>query len=213
MKDVFGQTLGQDADASRFGPAISRRARGRRRDQRRSRRRAGRRSNFYATNLPGDRYQAGYGARRGSPAAGIRRNSIRSTVLPALGASGPRARWRRRDRNAQSVVRRADADAARRARTARSPTVFDARSTRTARPSSTGIVQLTNLGVFAQWFPQRGMVLVAASERRRSRPRARRGNASTAYVGGPGDRGGALRERHDRRDGELDLRGVDIERC
>ncbi len=113
--------------------------------------------NFYATNLPGNRYQAAFG---------------RMAPLKLLGAYDPWSalppykQWpvqtlQGPKRNVQSVVRvplqaklgGPYGSLAYGFRTALDPP--------DSTPGLNGIVQLTNLGVFAQWFPSHGIVMVA----------------------------------------------------
>jgi len=156
VKDVFGQTLGEDVRVkirtSGFSPGawapsgtnvfpagapIA--------------------LNFYATNLPGDRYQAAYARvtplqMLGDPAA--------LSLLPPY-ASWPARTLSGTRRNAQSALSvpiQASLGGAYGALAYGFRTALDAPN---SDPANTGIVQLTNLGVFAQWFPSHGMVLVA----------------------------------------------------
>ena len=154
VKDIYGQTLGQDQHVtirtSDFAPGawapngtnvfpagapIA--------------------LNFYATNLPGNTYQAAYGRMTplqmlGSPRA--------LDVLPSY-KSWPAQKLNAR-RNVQSVVsvpvqNRLGGGYGALAYGFRTP--LDSSD---SDPNNTGIVQLTNLGVFTQWFPSHGMVLV-----------------------------------------------------
>ncbi len=163
--------------------------------------------NFYATNLPGNRYQAAY-----------------ARVMPArmLGFSGalsmlpPYATWPSRTlgsarRNVQSVVRvpiQSELGGAYGALAYGFRTALDAP---TSDPSLTGIVQLTNLGVFAQWFPARGMVLV----QHLSDGAPVRGANVTLYRLDEAAKVPPQQCAQGTTDssGELDLYGVDVERC
>lgn len=112
--------------------------------------------NFYATNLPGNTYRQGFARMTpeqmlGSPSAQPQLSDWKA--WPQVHLRDPR-------RNAQSVVtvpvqQRLGGSFGALAYGFR--TALDAANSDT---SLTGIVQLTNLGVFAQWFPSRGMVLV-----------------------------------------------------
>jgi uncharacterized protein YfaS (alpha-2-macroglobulin family) len=111
--------------------------------------------NFYATNLPGNTYREGFARLTPSQMLGS------PSALPLLSAwkDWPQLQLRGARRNEQSVVpvtlqRRLGGDYGALAYGFR--TALDAPN---ADTSLTGIVQLTNLGVFAQWFPARGMVL------------------------------------------------------
>ncbi len=163
--------------------------------------------NFYATNLPGNRYQAAYArmapiALLGSPSA--------TTALPDSKSWPSRALAGAR-RNVQSVVRvplQNEIGGPYGALAYGFRTALDAPD---AAPGLTGIVQLTNLGVFAQWFPAHGLVLVqhlsdgapvnAASvavyridEDGKQAPQQCASSATNAQ-------------------GEADFSGVDVERC
>ncbi|HEX3458447.1 MAG TPA: Ig-like domain-containing protein, partial [Candidatus Baltobacteraceae bacterium] len=206
VKDIFGQTLGQDQKVtfhtSDFAPGawspsgltiipagtpIA--------------------LNFYATNLPGNRYQAAYAR---YPAVKM----LDST--DALGALPSPKSWPSRTlagarTNQQSVVR------VPLAKELAGPFGALAYGFRTAldspdsSPGLTGIVQLTNLGVFAQWFPLHGTVLVQhlndgapvrsaavavyrIDESNKTRPQQ--------CASGTTDAGG-----------KVDFRGVEVERC
>jgi uncharacterized protein YfaS (alpha-2-macroglobulin family) len=163
--------------------------------------------NFYATNLPGNRYQAAF---------------ARMTPLQLLGSPGalsvlpPYATWSAQTlsnarQNVQSVVRvplQNELSGQYGALAYGFRTPLDAPN---SDPSNTGMVQLTNLGVFAQWFPAHGIVLVQhlsdgapvraagvtvyrLDEDRKVAPQQCASGTTSA-------------------DGELDLSGVDVERC
>lgn len=205
VKDVFGQTLGQEqrvtirtsafaagawapsgtATIIPAGAPVS--------------------LNFYATNLPGDRYQAAY-ARvgplelLGSPSA--------TSVLPQY------QRWPARSlkgarRNAQSVVRvplQSEIGGSYGALAYGFRTALDAPDT---TPGLTGIVQITNLGVFAQWFPAHGIVLV-----QHLNDGAPVGGASVAvYRLGGTQLPQQCAVASTNAAGEADFAGVDMERC
>lgn len=163
--------------------------------------------NFYATNLPGNRYQAAYArvaplALLGSPSA--------TTALPDTKSWPSRALDGAR-RNVQSIVRvplQNQIGGPYGALAYGFRTALDASD---EAPGLTGIVQLTNLGVFAQWFPAHGLVLVqhlsdgapvnAASvavyrldENGKQAPQQCAASTTNAV-------------------GEADFSGVDIERC
>ena len=206
VKDVFGQTLGQEQrvtirtsgfapgawapTGTTIVPAGSPVA-----------------LNFYATNLPNDRYQAAY-ARVG--AAQLLGSSSATSALPpyrgwpAHALSGAR-------RNAQSVVRvplRQQIGSPYGALAYGFRTALDAPD---STPGLTGIVQLTNLGVFAQWFPARGIVLVQhlsdgapVASASVAVYRVDEDNKLPPQQCASGTTDGS---------GELDLAGVDVERC
>ena len=155
VKDTFGQTLGaqqsvtfhtSDFAAGAWAPsgttvipATSRVA-----------------LNFYATNLPDNTYRAGLARLTPSQMLG----SPSATGLLPQWKSWPQERLRRARRNVQSVAatalqQRLGGDYGALAYGFR--TALDAPD---ADTNLTGIVQLTNLGIFSQWFPSRGIVLV-----------------------------------------------------
>jgi alpha-2-macroglobulin len=163
--------------------------------------------NFYATNLPNDRYQAAYARMApvqmlGSPDATPLLPPYRD--WPSRALQGARL-------NAQSVVQmplQNELGGPYGALAYGFRTALDAPD---VTPGLTGIVQLTNLGVFAQWFPAHGIVLVQHL-------------SDGAPVGGATVR--VYRVDEDRKlapqqcasgttgaSGELDLAGVDVERC
>ena len=206
VKDVFGQTLGHDErvtirtsdfapgawapNGTNVFPASAPIA-----------------LNFYATNLPGNRYQAAY---------------ARMTPLALIGASGalselpPYATWPSQTlagarRNAQSVVRVSIADELGAQYGGLAYGFRTALDAPNSDPSLTGIVQLTNLGVFAQWFPSHGIVLVQhlsdgapVSGANVAVYRIDEDNKVPPQQCASGTTGAG---------GELDLHGVDVERC
>jgi hypothetical protein len=112
--------------------------------------------NFYATNLPGNRYQAAYA--RVSPLR-LFNYPDPLTDLPAY-AGWPQRTLAGARRNVQSVVRvplQAQLGGAFGAIAYGFRTGLDASD---ASPSLVGLAQLTNLGAFAEFFPQRGSVFV-----------------------------------------------------
>lgn len=112
--------------------------------------------NFYATNLPGNRYQSAFA--RMSPAQLLGSPGALS-VLPKY-ANWPQRSLSQARRNAQSVVRvplQSELGGSYGALAYGFRTALDAPN---SDPSLTGIVQLTNLGVFSQWFPAHGVVMV-----------------------------------------------------
>jgi len=208
VKDVFGQTLGQQrrvtVHTSDFAPGAwapsgwqaSVIPAG-----------ASVELNFYATNLPGDSYRASY---------------ARLTPLQMLGSRDPLSllpRWQNwpsvalRDarRNVQSVVRfplQSRLGGSYGALAYGFRTSLDASN---SDPSLVGTVQLTNLGVFSQWFPSHGLVLV----QRLSDGAPVRGATVTAYrvddqnkVAPQACATGATDAN-----GELNFYRVDVERC
>lgn len=163
--------------------------------------------NFYATNLPGNAYQAAYA--RIAPAKMLGNPSALDMLPSSKGWPGktlPGAR-----RNAQSVVRvplRAVLGSDYGAMAYGFRTALDSPD---SSPSFTGLVQLTNLGVFAQWFPARGIVFVQHLSD--GAPVA--GAAVIVYRIEEGNKLAPQQCATGRTgaNGELDFSGVDVERC
>ncbi len=163
--------------------------------------------NFYATNLPGNGYAAAYA--RAAPRSLLGFPTALS-LLPAPAAWPARSLATART-NVQSVVRvplRAELGGDYGALAYGFRTALDSSS---SAPSLTGIVQLTNLGVFAQWFPARGIVLV----QHLSDGAPVRGAAVAVYRV---DDDGKLPPQQcatgrTNAGGEADFAGVDVERC
>jgi uncharacterized protein YfaS (alpha-2-macroglobulin family) len=163
--------------------------------------------NFYATNLPANAYQAAYARVEPQQLLG---SASPLSMLPAWKGWPSRTLAGART-NAQSVVRvplRNEAGGDYGAFAYGFRTALDSP---TSDPGLSGIVQITNLGVFAQWFPAHGIVLV----QHLSDGAPVRAAAVTVYrldednktppqacATGTTDAGG-----------ELDLTGVDVERC
>ncbi len=163
--------------------------------------------NFYATNLPGNAYQAAYARVDPQQLLGF---PAPLSMLPAWKGWPSRTLAGART-NSQSVVRvplRDEAGGEYGAFAYGFRTALDSAS---SDPWLTGIVQITNLGVFAQWFPAHGIVLVQhlsdgapvraaavtvyrLAEDKTTPPQACATGATDAS-------------------GELDLSGVDVERC
>jgi uncharacterized protein YfaS (alpha-2-macroglobulin family) len=154
VKDIYGQTLGQDRQVtirtSDFAPGawapsgVNVFPAG-----------APIALNFYATNLPGNTYQAAYARMTplqllGSPRALGALPSYRTWPSQKLHARP----------NVQSVVSVPIASRLAGGYGALAYGFRTALDEPNNDPDNTGIVQLTNLGVFAQWFPSHGMVLV-----------------------------------------------------
>jgi uncharacterized protein YfaS (alpha-2-macroglobulin family) len=163
--------------------------------------------NFYATNLPGNRYQAGYA--RLTPLQMLGSPSTLSLLppnssWPARGLPGAR-------HNVQSVVRvpiQSQLGGEYGALAYGFRTALDAPN---SDPSLTGIVALTNLGVFTQWFPSRGIVLVQhLSDGAPVRAAAVAVHRVDETAKLPPQQ---CAQGTTDANGELDLRGVDVERC
>lgn len=163
--------------------------------------------NFYATNLPGNRYQSAFSPMTpsqmlGSPSALALLPDYRKWPAHALAGAKP---------NAQSVVRVAlqnEIGGSYGAVAYGFRTALDAAD---ADPTLTGIVQITNLGVFAQWFPAHGIVLV----QHLSDGAAVGGARVTIYRV---DENSKLSPQQcasatTNAGGEADFRGTDVERC
>ena len=208
VKDVFGQTLGQERQVtirtSDFAPGAwapsgwqpSVIPAGAPVDL-----------NFYATNLPGNSYRAGYAALTPLQMLGARDPL---TMLPPW-RSWPSISLPSARRNVQSVVRlplQARLGGSYGALAYGFRTALDAPG---SDSSIVGTVQLTNLGVFSQWFPSHGLVLV----QRLSDGAPVRGASVTAYRVDDQNKlapqpcaTGATDAN-----GELNFYGVDVERC
>jgi len=164
--------------------------------------------NFYATNLPQNRYQVAYARLTPQAMLGF---ADALTWLPAP-ASWPAQTLNGARRNVQSVVRvplQAQLGGAYGTLAYGFRTPLDAP---TASPSLTGIAQLTNLGIFAQFFPARGSVLV----QHLSDGAPASGVRITLYrnVGPSSDTTPATCATATTNNaGEADFAGVDVERC
>lgn len=112
--------------------------------------------NFYATNLPGGKYSMQYARVKPTQLLG---NTDALSILPSW-KSWPSVTLKGASRNAQSIVR-----VPLQSRIGRyGALAYGFRTgldSSDSSPSLTGIAQLTNLGVFSQWFPAHGIVLVA----------------------------------------------------
>ncbi|MFY9718280.1 MAG: alpha-2-macroglobulin family protein [Candidatus Cybelea sp.] len=163
--------------------------------------------NFYATNLPGSAYRASTARvaalqMLGSPSA-----------VPLLSPwqawpSIPLARPLRNVQSVAGVPLQSRLGGPYGALAYGFRTALDAQG---SDPSLTGIVQLTNLGVFAQWFPAHGIVLVQhlsdgapVSKASVAVYRLDENNKVAPQRCASGISGSS---------GELDLSGVDVERC
>ncbi|MFY9631859.1 MAG: Ig-like domain-containing protein [Candidatus Cybelea sp.] len=162
--------------------------------------------NFYATNLPDGAYSAAYARVKPAQLLG---NADALSILPSW-KGWPSATLKGTRRNAQSVVR-VPLQSRLGGRYGALAYGFRTGLDGSASPSLTGIAQLTNLGVFSQWFPAHGIVLV----QHLSDGAPVRGANVTVYrlaesgkvppaqcASGTTDAGG-----------EVDFRGVDVERC
>ncbi|MBV8152821.1 MAG: Ig-like domain-containing protein, partial [Candidatus Eremiobacteraeota bacterium] len=205
VKDTFGQTLGSDKTVtittSDFAPGawaptgISIVPAG-----------ATVELNFYATNLPGNRYNAAY--------ARMTPDRLLASTDPLKALPDP-ASWAAQTltgakRNVQSVVHVPLQSQL------GGPFGTLAYGFRTAldssdsSPSLTGIAQLTNLGIFSQWFPARGIVLVQHLSDGAPAP----GVKVTAYrFEHDGTYAGSCAQGTTDANGETDFTGVDVERC
>lgn len=163
--------------------------------------------NFYATNLPGNAYREGFARLTPSQMLGS------PSALPLLSDwhGWPQLQLPGARPNEQSVVPVALQQRLGKAYGALAygfRTALDAANSDT---SLTGIVQLTNLGVFAQWFPSRGMVLV----QHLSDGTAVRGASVTVYrIDTQGSNPPQqCAQGTSGSTGEADFSGTDIERC
>jgi uncharacterized protein YfaS (alpha-2-macroglobulin family) len=161
--------------------------------------------NFYATNLPRNAYQAAYA--RVAP-QDLMRSLDAMQYLPDYKGWPQHALAARR--NEQSVVHvplQAQLGTPYGALAYGFRTGLDPDD---SNPGFTGIAQITNLGIFAQWFPQRGIVLTQHLSD--GSPAAGVGITLYRY-----DNQGALidscAQGKTDNNGEADFTGVDIERC
>ncbi len=163
--------------------------------------------NFYATNLPENRYQRTY-ARVAAQSLFDYPDPLKS--LPdwhGWGAQTLNAR-----RNVQSVVQvplQSQLGGAFGTLAYGFRTGLDSAD---GSPSLVGIAQLTNLGIFGQFFPDRGSVLV----QHLSDGAPAGGVQVTLYRDIDGSKGAApatCAQATTRNDGEADFQGVDLERC
>jgi len=163
--------------------------------------------NFYATNLPNNAYQAAYARMKPAQLLG---SSAPLSALPPLG-SWPARTLAGAHRNVQSVVRvplQQELGGPYGALAYGFRTALDEPN---ATPGLTGIAQLTNLGVFAQWFPAHGMVLVQhlsdGAPVKAARVTFYRIDEENKLAPQPCASGSTDAS------GELDISGVDVERC
>jgi hypothetical protein len=164
--------------------------------------------NFYATNLPDDSYQVAYA--KVAPIAML--GYPDPNKLLGDSKSWPSATLRGARPDAQSVVKvplraRIGADYGALAYGFR--TALDAQG---EAPSLTGVVQLTNLGVYSQWFPAHGIVMVqrlsdGAPVSNAAVTVYRIDNSSNNQPPQPCASGST------NGDGQLEFHGVDVERC
>ncbi len=162
--------------------------------------------NFYATNLPGNAYATQ--TARVDPTAMLG-NPDPLAALPAP-AGWPSQTLSGARKNVQSVVRvpvRERLGGTAGALAYGFKTALDGN----AQPGLTGIVQLTNLGVFAQWFPSHAIVLVQhlsdgapVSGAQVTLYRNVGSSTGSPQVCATGTTGAG---------GEFDAAGVDLERC
>ena len=161
--------------------------------------------NFYATNLPNNQYRSAYA---GVDPVRMLNDVAPSDVLPSPAPQWPLATLATAKTNVQSVVRVNIQD--------RLHAPFGALAYGFWTPiggtdatATTGIAQLTNLGVFAQFFPAHGRLLVEHLDD--GSPVANAGITVYRIVDGATPQACATGATGT--DGGLDLRGVDIERC
>ena len=162
--------------------------------------------NFYATNLPGNRYRAAF-----APVDPERVLSglTADSILPSPPAAWPLQTLAGASINRQSVVR-IPLQAQLRSPYGALAYGFFAPIGSDQGTSSTGLVQLTNLGIFAQWFPGRGSVMVEHLSD--GAPVARAG-IGLYRVGSRTTAPQACANGFTDANGEYDLTGIDLERC
>ncbi len=163
--------------------------------------------NFYATNLPGNAYRAAYARIDPQQLLGFR---APLSMLPGW-KSWPSRTLAGARTNSQSVVRVPLRDEAGGDYGAFAYGFRTALDSPDSDPWLTGIVQITNLGVFAQWFPARGIVLV----QHLSDGAPVRAAAVTVYRLDEDNKTPPQPCATGSTDasGELDITGVDVERC
>jgi alpha-2-macroglobulin len=162
--------------------------------------------NFYATNLPGNGYQAAFA--RVTPQAMLGgADPLKALPDPSNWGSSTLAGAKR---NIQSVVRvplQAQLGSEYGALAYGFRSELDPKD---QSPSNVGIAQLTNLGVFAQWFPARGVILVQHLSDGAPAPNV----AVTAFrMDSSGTVLGSCARGTTNADGELEFTGIDVERC
>lgn len=163
--------------------------------------------NFYATNLPGNAYRQGFARLTPSQMLG----SPSASPLLSDWKGWAQLKLRNARRNQQSVVPVALQQRLGGSYGALAYGFRTALDAADADTNLTGIVQLTNLGVFAQWFPSRGMVLV-----QRLSDGAPVENATVTIYRIDTQNAAPPQQCAQRRSdasGEADFAGVDIERC
>jgi alpha-2-macroglobulin len=159
--------------------------------------------NVYGTNVSGDRYRAAFSTL--SPSALITDTSAQD-LLPAE-KTWPAMMFPNARHNVQSVVR---LPVAQRLGSPNGVLAYGVAASTGSSEDTTfyGMVQLTNLGVFAQWFPQRGSVLVQHLSDGSPVANAQidvyvSGNSGSAPCGGGRTNSG----------GEMAVVGADVQRC
>lgn len=164
--------------------------------------------NFYATNLPGNRYRRTFV--RLTPMQMLR-GADSVNVLPSPSAAWPLAAIAGAETNRQSVVR---VNLRRELGAAFGELVYGFAAPLAANGAAqgypmTGSVQLTDIGIFAQFFPTHGFVLA-----QRMSDGAPIDGASVTVYRLPGN--GATQQcasgKTDAR-GEYDVSGIDVQRC
>jgi len=209
LKDTFGQTLGAaqtvTISTSNFAPGAwvptgtSTIAAG-----------AGVKLNFYGTNLPGNAYQVAYAP---ISALSMLKGIDPITALPGDSTAWPRMTLNGAQTNQQSVVQ---IPLASRLGAPYGALAYGFRTKLDAAdqaPSLVGIAQLTNLGVFAQYFPQSASVMVQHLSDGAPAP----GVALTFYRLGTGDNSAAPPQQcasgSTGADGTFALSGAPLESC
>ena len=163
--------------------------------------------NFYATNLPGSSYREASAALTPQQVLGTRDPL---TLLPPW-QSWPSIALTGARRNVQSVVRLALQSRLGGSYGALAYGFRTALDAPGSDSSLVGVAQLTNLGVFSQWFPSHGLVLV----QRLSDGAPVRGATVTAYRVDDQNKLApqACATGSTDANGELNFYGVDVERC
>lgn len=163
--------------------------------------------NFYATNLPADRYRSAF---KTVDPEDVLRGLTSDAILPSPAATWPLQTLAGASVNRQSVVR-VPIQVQLHGPYGALAYGFFAPIGSVEGTSSTGLVQITNLGIFAQWFPGRGSVMVqhlsdGAPVSRASVDLYRVDSSGTAA---PQACANGLTDA----DGKYQLTGTDLERC
>jgi uncharacterized protein YfaS (alpha-2-macroglobulin family) len=163
--------------------------------------------NFYATNLPGNSYQF---ASARVPTSKLLGTFDALKQLPADYTSWPKHALPGARRNVQSVVQLPLQQLIGGKFGTVAYGFYTQLDNPNSAPSWVGTAELTNLGVFAQWFPSNGIVLVQHLSDGAPAPNV----SITAYrMSSDSSVIGDCAHGTTNAQGELDITGVDLERC